>query len=826
MGRPVILWFVASIAISVNGAAHENRTTLRIQWANSAAAGGDSVSLIPVDVDLPPGLTRDEAIDKWTQDIASAEQQWDGLPPGTYQIVIRAANAAAGVRAPIDAGEVVLAPNEHRTISVAVPDATAPFSDIRIILSETSNDRVTVVHWHNGTPAHLEHRSFTVHARCAAGDILQFLTAGRIGTAVLDGKCGSAIAVTMMERANVTARISVPAGAVSPPWGTISCDGVSNEIPFEVVHSRIEAAVPAACRQLSLRLSGFTPVTVPYNSDLGTIALSEGAAVAMRVRGGRDGALLSGVRVTALRSHDAAVMRDASEINRLSIVDAITNAAGWVRLASLPEERLVFVLHAPGRKYPQFSEPYAFKRGAETIIKDLRFDPPATVFVTVSLAEPLKDAIELRDVELSSTGHSHWPARAAIRGELTSSGAVIEDVPPGTWKVSMAGRLKNGHSIRTAETTVDVSPGVDAYVALDLHDTLYRGRITRDGQPVAGVVNLKPATRGNGGHTVATADADGMFTVLLEKEGDYSFSLQERGGDGVRLDHFVHFGRPEDEVVIELPEHHIRGRVVDASGTAVRDTVVSANQELGEPAGMAAARNASDGRFEISNVSSGTWNVVAQNASGRSEPAIVTVNGGDVDDVSLTLEPIRTVRVRLVDVTGTPVRDAIIAADFPVPGAPTLKSIVSSTNDNGFAELRVSANEEATPVSVIIATMDVRLTCALTRLNTDQTLQLPIGFGEVRIVGPPLQRGIMGRYLLSSSGCSVPFIGRRVEQENSGEPSFVFSNLAAGTWAYVETRTPEEQAAVITGRGALLKAIRTFTVRPGGAVRVSLPERQ
>ncbi|HJQ39563.1 MAG TPA: carboxypeptidase-like regulatory domain-containing protein, partial [Thermoanaerobaculia bacterium] len=690
--------------------AQQRTAQLQIRWTSSVDSAAGSVSLLPVDVDLPSSLSRDEAIAAWTRTITAGGQTWEGLPPGTYRIVICSATVAADAAPPVDIGEVLLAPGERRTVSAVIPRRETLQRDIPINL-QPADDSLTITQWHNGTPSKLSWRSGTpliVPVQCAGGDLLQFQTTEHIGTAVLDSQCEKPISVAMAKRVDVVARIAVPAGSAMPSWGILRCG--DTDIPFSVVRSRVEASVPKDCREVSLRASGFTPVTVPFAKDLGMISLRQSAAAATRVSGGRDGDLLAGVRVTAIRSHDVASMRSQEEIARLSVVSGVTDSTGWVRLAGLPEEPVVFVLHSPGRAYPEFSEPYRFKPGIETILDDLRLEPPANVVVTVSLAKSLESAVELRDVELSPSGHSHWPSRLPIRAAITPEGAVVEDVPPGKWNVSASGRLRNGFAIRAAETTVDVLPGVDAYVALEIHDTLYHGRITRDGQPVAGTVNLKPARRGVGRRApVATAGADGTFLVLLEGEGDYTFFLQERSGGTVRLDRYIHFGRSEDEVVIELPDHHVRGRVIDGAGNAVAGASVAVTSELTEPSALAGSRSKPGGEFEIANVSSGTWSAVAETSAGRSEPVIVSVSGGDVDGLTLVLDPIRTVRVRVVDVTGAPVRDAILAAEFQE------QPIVHMTNGEGVAEFRLRQKEQATPVSLVIAVLDLRLSCRLTR---------------------------------------------------------------------------------------------------------------
>lgn len=814
--------------------------SLGLRWSAEVTPRSEKISLLPVDAEIPAGLTRAEAIALWTRSITASAPRWDALPAGTWQIVLRSVDAASAPP-PLDLGEVVLAPDDQRTVNVALPPPATKdvVGTIRVLVE--AGEGLTITHWRGSSRAKIVPSVksvsggslLTFAAPCSAGSTLLFESPEGLGSATLDGACKESIRVQIAPRAGIAARITVPAGMRSPQTGTLRIDGAT-EIPFAIIDSRINAAVPANNHQLTMHVNGFAPVTLATQrlkagetANVGTIALREGAAAALRVRSAATADLMAGVRITAIRAHDLPAIRRDAELESFALATAVSDASGWARLSGLPDEQIVFFLRAAGRKYAQVSEPWALTPGTETVIDDLRLQAASNVYVTVARPEELEHSLELSIVELFPTGHNHWPRFLPISGAITPSGTVIEDVPPGSWEVQATGRLKNGFAIRAAKTTVDVVSGVDRHVALNISDRLYQGRVTRGGSPVSGSINLKPANRRAGRRTaVAKIAGDGTFQVLLEGDGEYSVRIQESSGNGVSLNRYVAFTKPEDEVAVELPARRIAGRVIDSTGMPVSGVMVSANQQLAEPAGGASTVNLADGRFVIESVGPGTWEVVASTKNGQSESVVVSVDTADVDDVTLLLEPVQIIKVRLTDMTGAPVRQAFIAAEYSQPGVMHLKSDVRSTNSDGTAEFRLLRAQQTTPLNLVLATFDVRISCALRRLDSDQNITLPPTFGELRLVGRELRnRGSTESWLLSSTGCAVPFLGTHSERDSSGASATVFPKLAAGTWSYVEIRTPEELASLLTGRAASLSTVRTFKVESGKVTRVELPAR-
>ncbi|HWW60909.1 MAG TPA: carboxypeptidase-like regulatory domain-containing protein [Thermoanaerobaculia bacterium] len=815
---------VLSICALLLNARSSVAASLTVRWSPPAAERPEKISLLPVDIAVPAEVTPAQLIERWTRSIAGSQQRWDALPTGTYRIVFRSTIEPVNASPPVDLGEVVLAADDNRTVTVTLP-APPTNQAVTVQLRVSGAAQVTsVTQWRDGVRSSLSPRpragGVDLTAPCTAGSILVIEEPTLIGSVKLDGDCSAPIAVTLFPRASLVARVTVPAGVQLPKSGSLRCTGnIVSETPFAVIDSRVDAAVPASCQQMTFVASGFAPVAL-RSFDAGRIALTPGAAASFRIRSAATGDLLGGIRVTAVRAHDLGAMRRDQDIETVSVATAVSEPSGWLRLAGLPEERIVFFLFAPGRKQPQVSEPYVFRTGAETIGDDLLLQPAAMLHVMVQRPDGLGKSLKLDSVEILPRGHNHWPQRLPISGILTPAGAVLEDVPPGPWDVYATGRLDNGFAIRAATTAIEIVAGADQHVMLTIRDNVYHGRVTRAGSPVAGTINLKPSDRRSASRSaVAKVGADGTFQVLLESAGDYAVRVQRRDdGGSVALDHYIAFTDTENDIEIELPVGRIAGRVVDSAGAPVSGASVAARQQIAEPAGEAYARNAPDGRFVVESVGAGTWELVASTKTSRSEPVIVSVDDSDLSDVILRLDPVRIVRVRLTDITGVPVREAFVAPQFPLQGSLRTKGVVQHTNPDGVAEFRLSDAEQALPISLAFVTLDLRLSCAFARLDADQTFTMPPAFGELRLEGRDWERVAGSQpWLLSSSGCAVPFMGTQLERD-----VVIFPRLAAGTWSLVETRTPRELEQLLTGRGANLTAIQTFKVDAGNMTRVSL----
>jgi hypothetical protein len=820
-----------------------DQATLRLQWAVPPGDRPEKVSLVPIDVTLPEHLSRAEAIETWTRPVSSRDLEWPALPSGTYQLVLRAGESVADAAPPVGLAEVVLAPGEERVVRVTLPaaeQAQAGSAEIRILIPTDGGEAEHLVlsRWDRGKrttlATRIERRGgegviVTTKAPCSGALLVEL--PDRIGVVTLDAPCGDILEVPLLRSEAITATLAAPPGAPRPVFGSLraeKCPGPvpSHTIPFAVDGSRVSTAAPAGCGERTLSVSGFAPVRVSSTQrDLGKVDLTEGAAVAFRVRSARDAEVQRGVHVTAVRAGELASLRNPLNVDDLALSTTVTDAAGWARFSGLPQERIIFLLRAPGRSHPQVTEPYAFRPGEETLLDDFLLEVPANVFVTVSMAEHLKQAVELNEVEIRPRAHNHWPAGVPIRGTLTPAGATLQDVPPGTWTVRAMGRLQNGFVFALTGETIEVAAGVDRHVTLTVTANLFHGRVVRDGAPIRGTINVRPGDETSRARAaVARLGADGEFQVLLEEKGEYAVFVQDAGKRSVTLGRRVTFEDPDKEVVIELPRGRIAGRVVDSTGAPVPDAVVTATQQTVELPSAVSARTSADGRFLLEGVVAGAWEALAESKSARSEPVLLSVSEGDTDGVTLVMDPVSAVKIRVVDGGGNPLRDVSVGAEFLAPGSLEPKRLGGLTRADGEVTLRLSEAQQKSPVNLVVHSMpDGRLSCAVRRLDADQTLRLPATDGEVRLVAPRwARRAGVDNWLVSSTGCAVSFRAS-VEEEPPHAQAMVFRRLAAGTWSYVQTRTADEVSAVTTGRALRLRPIVTFNVVPGKTTRVVVP---
>jgi carboxypeptidase family protein len=823
--------------------------SLTVRWTTLAKPHSERVSLIPVDVELPQGMSRERAIRIWTRNIVTGQEHWGSLPVGTYQVVLRANDIMTNGKTPVELAEVVLAPGDDQSISVELPPIRSPIESSRkvsvpIHIEASDPDMfadMAVTEWRDGIPTLLAATSkrdgtgivITAPMDCRAGSSLVIESPKAIGVAVPDGTCSEPVTLRLEPRASIAARFSVPRGVSAPRSGIVrftKCgrESSSFEIPFATSDGGVHVGVPAGCGEMSVRTTGFAPIhpakqelSVGTSHDLGVLSLRPGAAAVLRVRSGRNAELMEGVRITAIRASALSAMKRAIDVESLALGASVTDAAGWARLTGLPADRLVFLLQARNRKYPQVSDEYELAVGDETVLDDLVVEPAANVRVTLSVPPRLLDVIDLGAVELLPTGRTRGLGRIPMSAELTPSGAVVEDVPPGAYVVQATGRIRDGFALRVAETKVDVFAGLDQQVPLTLTDSLYSGRVTRGGLAVSGTINLRPADKTTSNRpAVSRLDADGNFHVLLDGPGNYSVSVQTRNHDSIALGKYVEFADSDDSVAIELPVGRMSGRVVDPTGAPVAGAGVTAKLQVAEPVAEVSSVNTKEGRFTLEGVTPGTWEVYAESKNERSEPTMVSVDDDDVDGITLVVDPTDPVTVRVVGPGGEPLRDVVVQTEFPRIGREP-KSYFGRTRDNGEVKFRLVHSEQSQPTNLVVATSDGRLSCETRTLNSDQTIAITSYTGEVHMaMSPSFTKQGSRNWLISPTGCAVPFIVRP-QTDGTGAEVRVFRGLVPGEWTYVQAHSSEEIAAVLTGRGSSLASIRTFVVEAGRTTRIT-----
>jgi hypothetical protein len=812
----------------------EPGASLDVRWSGTRGATHDRISLLP---GSPLRLSRERAIHLWTRPLTGNTATWKSLPPGEYEVVLRGRPRAPHDLAPISLATVTLQKGEHRAIELAFPPSAPPQpptrSPLRLLVRDAKRASLSaarVIFWTDDgaerVDAELAPASggtlLTLARPCASGDVTIEIAEAIGAVAIRD--CSASASLALHPKAAIAARFTAPPGTKLPARGTartLTCDLA---IPFAINEGSATIAVPAKCGAVVLAMSTFAPVAIAARDlaanrahDTGSVQLREGGAILARVRG-IDGAPLAGVTVKAHRRAEVENLRGMTPADSIAtLATGVTDERGWTRIYGLPAEELVFSLRAPKRARAHLSDAFRIRTGEELVLDDLTLPPPASVAVTINLASDVEESLFVHSVEAVPAEGNAWPARSSVAAMADGARSVrIDDVPPGAWKIRALGRLAGGTLAILGERRVDVEPGVDQNLTIDVADRVYRGRVVRGTSAVRGTLELQPAKRDDNRRTaLATLDDDGGFHVLLERAGDYVASVQETSAKrGARLGSVIRFEDPDDEVIIELPAGRISGRVVRADGAPVADAAISAHR-AGTDAmrgDMSGAQSAADGTFALESIGAGTWSLRASVSGAAIEDVVVTASGGETSGITLLVAPTRRTSIRVLEAAGNPARNAFVVLEPPPSDAalpPT--AILRRTNGDGVVDMTIPHHLETNPTNVYFMTADQRLSCATLRVDADRTIRLPATHGIVRLRrkawAPPAAVALR---LVSADGCSVPFAGARVEGRD-----MIVRGLASGSWHFVELSSPQQRLFAFTGRASLLAPMTTFTVEPG-----------
>jgi hypothetical protein len=195
-------------------------------------------------------------------------------------------------------------------------------------------------------------------------------------------------------------------------------------------------------------------------------------------------------------------------------------------------------------------------------------------------------------------------------------------------------------AVRGGGTNTRVEPG-DTEAWLDLRDRGgITGRVVQDGAPVGCRVRgtrmpagLEDIPGGLAAGTIGLCDAEGRYTMVGMKAGDWMVSV-EVAGEVRNLDPLPVEGELVDAGTLELSSGHaISGVVVDgATGEGRPGVTVVALDETGAVPRVGHAVSGTEGRFAVTGLSNGDYEVFLANRP--FERTAVSVPGDD-DDVEL-----------------------------------------------------------------------------------------------------------------------------------------------------------------------------------------------
>ena len=325
-------------------------------------------------------------------------------------------------------------------------------------------------------------------------------------------------------------------------------------------------------------------------------------------------------------------------------------------------------------------------------------DPATATSVTVTLGRGATVSGRIVGVPAEEAGQFevHLMGRSLnmpIRGTVDATGGfTLAGVPDGEFTVN-AQRMQQRGPGRSVQ--VKVAAGSAPFVEIDLASGFaVRGRVTRSGKPVSGMISFSPAApperaRGVGGGEIAF----GVYEVRVPAEGEYRVHVTPAGGEGtIDVDNVT--VRADTTHDIEIRGAMLRGRVVDAvTGAPIPNVRIN----LVSPGRGTAKTSDSDGRFAFEFVAEGRYTVSASEEGYAMAAREIAVEGASAPDVELALSRGQVVEISTVDAATGRAVDAYLSLAGNLRG-PSLSSQRTGTGTYrawllpGMHSLRASAN--------------------------------------------------------------------------------------------------------------------------------------
>jgi hypothetical protein len=226
----------------------------------------------------------------------------------------------------------------------------------------------------------------------------------------------------------------------------------------------------------------------------------------------------------------------------------------------------------------------------------------------------------------------------------------IEGAPSGTVRVSArTGAMFSGSNKSAAPKTVELEAGGTAQVDIDFKSsTVIRGRVTRNGVPVARAqVSFIP--RGGQQTTVSgPADADGRYELNGLDDGMYTVQAMDIASLTPFTTMYEIHG--SDTFDITMKTVTLRGHVVDAADSHPLNEANVQLQASGQSfMGNRSAQTDTSGNFILDNVAAGSYQITADKTGYGHDSRTITIGDSAPDDVQFKLSPGDGITIRAVD---------------------------------------------------------------------------------------------------------------------------------------------------------------------------------
>jgi protocatechuate 3,4-dioxygenase beta subunit len=259
------------------------------------------------------------------------------------------------------------------------------------------------------------------------------------------------------------------------------------------------------------------------------------------------------------------------------------------------------------------------------------------------------------DADLSGTTVTAQSGRTQASASVDPSGNYrIEGAPTGTVQVSASVMSRTFMNRRTSPTqTVEVAAGSAQQVNLEFsNDTVIRGRVLRNGAPMAGAsVAFYPRGGASRAYNSVTSDDQGSYTVSGLEEGEYNVMVMDmQRFSSYSTTYNVHGSSTYD---IEFKAASVRGHVADrASNEPIGEATVSfrpTSPTAGDFRGARSVMTDANGNFSVDFVSPGPYTITTSRDGYGNELTETTITESGRDDLQLTLARNDGVNLKVVD---------------------------------------------------------------------------------------------------------------------------------------------------------------------------------
>ncbi len=853
-------------------------SSLKVEWSESEVASPsyDRLILAPLGPVARNTLPLELQAALLSRPRTGETQEWSSLAPGAYELWLRGPPHDNGWRAPITLRRVELSRGQQLQLNLGHFAELEPRRETRVSLKSPAlsillisspsawRGRVQVEEWSadGATPVASQVapvsgglRVELTHCRPGARYRISSPHSLAITPPVPCTSSAEEVRINTFSRAQLSGKVQPPQGGAMPPQLLAIVRRCSEqhrpptdsnplgEFPALInKDGSFEATIPAGCVEGLLLAGGFAarpwgPKTLDAErlAELGTIPFQHGNTVLARIVDSIDHHPVAGVEVGVTSTTAPSLARGTTpfEVQTISIQQS-SNDHGWVRIGGIPKGEFLLRMQAPDRRFAVFSPPFAVAGRQEVILPEVELKPTSVLEVAIEQADrwldqeaiPLGVYAERLDQNLSDGPRQ---LRAEITGDLM---ARFAEISPGSWRLTGVIDF-GGRRSPAGETIIDIEPGEIHRASLALSDLLFAGEVRLGDEPVEGVLTLVPTPLDGRRKMTVRTDAEGNFTVSVERTGSYRVEVSDREGRFQRaIVRGVVLEDPDEPLIIKLPSARITGHMI-----APRGVPLIAQVHLCQSDDSIAAlghierrtRSDKDGRFELEALGEGDWTLTATAGKLRSRPRTFHLAAGELlQEIEVKLGEEERIHGIVISAEGKPVAGAKGLMFWPLsaPGEEVVQPRWTTATSGSFEF--DSLGREGEQVSIQVIAPDETATATVVRLDEGMEIRLPATTGEVILnlkdkswrdfPPPPL-------WLVTANGAVLsPLSAGRIQPESAKPSRLVIAKLATGSWRIVRVESTAQAQLLLSRQAISLPTEAQFLVKPGSSLTINLAQ--